>query len=578
MVYAAAYHNGVAYFGTNQGLYLQQETADGFTYALVPGTSGQVWELSKTTNGLLCGHNNGTFLIRGNTAKRISDRSGGWMTIGIDGNPDRFIQATYTGLQLLKESGGEFTFQNIPGFSAPIRFLHRIDKDKLLAIHGSRGGFILTMNQDNTQILQVDTLSDNVLTKTSALPTGNGVLLQSAQGRRLLQGDSLMVLDRIRDVPLRAGDYFLGGEVTEPWFIASTDRVKVYRAEELISELPLRLRFPYPKTIPWTENRWLFLLDEGYALVSPEKERPTMPSIILRSAHRYKNEWKWFTAKDELPTISYYNNDFRFSSALPLYDRTVKYRTRLKGYVEEWTEWSDSGERSFTNLPEGDYRFEVEANWYGTHTALSFTVLPPWYRSSVAYIAYALILSALIWLFYRFHLNRLRDQARRLEIVRRRELQRQRILTRNQELEDNVNRKSRELANSTLTLAKKNEMLLELREEIAKTRNDVGSKLNHNKIQKLIDRNLNNEEDWAIFESHFNGVHEAFLKRLRKKHTELTAGELKLAAYLRMDLSSKEIAPLLHISLRGVENKRYRLRKKLGLAGGDDLNRYLLEF
>ena len=59
---------------------------------------------------------------------------------------------------------------------------------------------------------------------------------------------------------------------------------------------------------------------------------------------------------------------------------------------------------------------------------------------------------------------------------------------------------------------------------------------------------------------------------------ELTPGDLRLAAYLKMNLSSKEIAPLLNISVRGVENKRYRLRKKLGLAEEANLAEFILSF
>jgi DNA-binding CsgD family transcriptional regulator len=251
----------------------------------------------------------------------------------------------------------------------------------------------------------------------------------------------------------------------------------------------------------------------------------------------------------------------------------------LVGYsAGDWSDWSVLGAREFTNLPAGNYRFEVEANWFGTRAERSFSVLPPWYQSKVAYLVYALLLMFLARLLYRLHLRRLSRQARHLEVLRQRELQRERIVARNRELRTDVKRKSKELANTTLTVAKKNEMLLALKEELAKGRDDPSVGIDHRKVGKLIDRNLNNKEDWAIFESHFNEVHEAFLKRLRKEHLELTTGDLKLAAYLRMDLSSKEIAPLLHISLRGVENKRYRLRKKIGLEGDDNLNRYLLEF
>lgn len=578
MVYSAAYYNGAAYFGTNQGLFLQRETTDGFTYSLLEGTSGQVWELQETGAGLLCGHNEGTFLVRDTTARKISGRSGGWMTIPINEDSTRFLQATYTGLQSLEWTAGEFVARNIDGFSAPIRFLCKLEENRLLAIHGSRGGFLLTMSGDYRKILRVDTLSGEVLTKTSALKTDDGYLLQNAQGRRLLRGDSLVAYDKMQRVPLRPGEYYLGGDRSGYRFVGNTEQVKMYQAGEVVAELPLRLRFPYPGIIPWTEDRWLFLLDEGYALVTPDKESGTTATLLLRAGHRPYNEWEWFAGMGDLPSVPYGDNDISFSAALPLYDRAVKYRSRLKGYAEEWTDWSASSEWEFTNLPEGDYDFEVEANWYGSSANLTFRVLPPWYRSSVAYLTYAFLFAVLLWFLYRLHLQRLRNQARRLEVIRRRELQRERIITRNRELEDNIKRKSRELANTTLTLAKKNEMLLQLREEIVKARRNTGRQLNHHKMSKLIDRNLNNEEDWAIFESHFNEVHEAFLKRLRKDHPLLTTGDLKLAAYLRMDLSSKEIAPLLHISLRGVENKRYRLRKKMELESGDDLNRYLLEF
>jgi hypothetical protein len=577
-VYTAAYYEGQAYFGTNQGLYLQQETTNGFAYSLIPGTSGQVWELRETKEGLLCGHNDGTFMIRNAVARKISSRSGGWMTIPVQGDSRKLLQATYTGLQLLEWDDGEIIAGNIRGLSAPIRQLAWIDVNKVLALHGSQGAFLLTMSQDTRRILRIDTLANPFLTKTSALNTPQGVLLQSTQGRRLLRNDSLVAHDIVSGVPLRVGEYFLSGHDEEYWFIAGPDRVKVYKEKKVTAELPLRLRFPYPKVIPWIGNSWLFLLNESYAVVTPQPETKVPPPMILRAGHRVENGWKWLAKAEGIPKIAFRNNDLRFSVALPVFDRVVSYRSRLLGYADKWTAWSKASEREFTNLPEGDYLFEVEASWFDSRTTLNFKVLPPWYRSRLAYVFYALLLSAALWVLYRLHLQRLRNQARRLEVVRQRELQRERIVARNRELKADVNQKSKELANTTLTLAKKNEMLLALKEELAKGKRTPSGTIDHRKIDKLIDRNLNNKEDWSIFESHFNEVHEAFLKRLRRACPELTTGDLKLAAYLRMDLNSKEIAPLLHISLRGVENKRYRLRKKIGLEGGDDLNRYLLEF
>ena len=96
-------------------------------------------------------------------------------------------------------------------------------------------------------------------------------------------------------------------------------------------------------------------------------------------------------------------------------------------------------------------------------------------------------------------------------------------------------------------------------------------------VIKIIDKNLNNEDDWAFFEEAFNNADKDFLKKVKAKHPSLTPNDLKLCAYLRLNLSSKEIAPLLNISYKSVEVKRYRLRKKMGLPHESSLTNYILE-
>ena len=76
---------------------------------------------------------------------------------------------------------------------------------------------------------------------------------------------------------------------------------------------------------------------------------------------------------------------------------------------------------------------------------------------------------------------------------------------------------------------------------------------------------------------HFDKVHSDFLVKLKETHPTVTGNELKLSAYLRMNLSTKEIAQLMNISVRGVEISRYRLRKKLGLPSEVGLFDYLIK-
>jgi DNA-binding CsgD family transcriptional regulator len=97
-----------------------------------------------------------------------------------------------------------------------------------------------------------------------------------------------------------------------------------------------------------------------------------------------------------------------------------------------------------------------------------------------------------------------------------------------------------------------------------------------NSLVHKIDKDIDNDSHWELFEIHLEQVHEDFLNRLREKHTDLSAKELKLSAYLRMNMSSKEISALMNISVRAVENNRYKLRKKLNLDGKDNLIDYIM--
>ena len=568
--YAARRYRGQFYVGTNQGLFRYRE--DGQSFTLVPGTAGQVWELRPTPDGLLCGHNDGTFLVNGDDARLVSSRSGGWQSLFVGADSTRILQANYAGLSRIDLS--EPSEARLEGLLTPLRYLARTGEREVLALHGSRGAYSVELSDDFRSIVAVDTFRRPDLVRPILTTFGDTLLVQTDEGVYQYRGGEFDTLTSFRGVAVRAGDYFLPGRPdSDEWFVVERDRLIPYRGEERQGAYPVSLRRSFPYLTALDDTTYLLCLEEAFALYTtdsfPKTVRQRDILLYLNGSTRGGTE--------DAPTLHYAENDLQFNFVLPVLDREIRYRSRLLGFSEEWSEWSTRGERTYTNLDEGDYRFEVEADWSGAVAAVPFTVRPPWYRTAGAYVGYALLLLVVGILLYRQHRRRLEQQARRLEAVQARQLQRQRIEARNEQLETENKRKSRELANTTLTLAKKNEMLLDLKEELAKTDSASDDGRKSRKLLHLIDRNLNSEEDWAIFESHFNEVHEAFLNRLRKAHPELTSGDFRLAAYLRMDLSSKEIAPLLHISVRGVENKRYRLRKKLDLDSNDNLNQYLQE-
>ena len=150
----------------------------------------------------------------------------------------------------------------------------------------------------------------------------------------------------------------------------------------------------------------------------------------------------------------------------------------------------------------------------------------------------------------------------------------------NEKLQSEIKSKSQQISNVAINVVRKNEILEEIRDELKQVKHEMGQQLPNIHYQKLmnsIERNVAGKEDWILFEENFNEVHEEFFKKLRIICPAISPSELRLAACLRMNLSTKEMAPALGISIRGVEIKRYRLRKKLGLGLDSNLVQYMMD-
>ena len=289
---------------------------------------------------------------------------------------------------------------------------------------------------------------------------------------------------------------------------------------------------------------------------------------------------------------------FYFSAGYSKHN-SVKYSTFLGGFDNGWSDWSAEAIREFTNLKKGNYKFVVrsinKADEEAYPAICEFEVLPPWYLTSKAKIIGVIVLILKIGLIER--LVRLRMKKVRLIIEKEQEerlfreeqkrieekliRQKDNINQRNQQLRaENIN-KSKELASTNMDIIKKNHFLTELKEDLEKIKKS--SLLNQklaNSIKLLIAKinsDINKGENWEVFEDYFDTIHEQYLHRMKDKYPHLTAKDLRLGTYLRMNLPTKEIAPLMNISVRGVEISRYRLRKKLALSRNDNLNEFLMK-
>jgi len=154
------------------------------------------------------------------------------------------------------------------------------------------------------------------------------------------------------------------------------------------------------------------------------------------------------------------------------------------------------------------------------------------------------------------------------------------VTLRNDKLEADINFKNSELASSAMHLVKKGELLTNMKSELAQLMKRVDNEQVVSELKKMIkalSEDDNIDKEWENFAKHFDQVHSDFVIKLKEKHPAISGNELKLCAYLRMNLSTKEIAQLMNISVRGVEISRYRLRKKLGITTEVSLFDYLIK-
>ena len=591
--YTALLDEDLLYVGTNHGLYVRTYPSTE-EFRIVEGTQLQVWDLSMQDSILLCGHNNGTFQINGTNARRVSPISGGWHLQPYPLRQDLLLQSTYTGFVLLQKDMHGWSFdRRIEGFQLPIKKFFFDEEGYIWALHSTEGLWRSRFNETLDSVAFQQSIDESF-----GLPTTFGLDLVEINNELIIRADTSLyhwdpASERMQPITTfngvklpRQRISLLPGNGAE-WFIATADRVFWYRNDSLLNDFSIKLVPNFEEVISIGPDTYLFCMDNGFALLEasdPKKTdqhlvRPIISRIeVLRPKSRQLVPFRLSGEKGQRTLeFSPQERQFRFYFALPYHGEPIRYRYRIVNYDEEWSDWSQLALIEIAKLPAGDYVFELQAD-HGEGTARqAFRVLPHWYETTFAKTVYLLLAILAAFLLWNWHQVRLRKQLQALEAEKEKQLQEERIKARNEKLQQDVLRKSQELANSTFNLVRKNEILIQLKEGLTGNHRPDTTK-NNKQLIRLIDRHLTDEEDWKIFETNFNQVHEVFFKKLKAEYPDLTPGDMRLAAYLKMNLSSKEIAPLLNISLRGVENKRYRLRRKMDLDSDTNLTDFLMQY
>jgi len=138
-------------------------------------------------------------------------------------------------------------------------------------------------------------------------------------------------------------------------------------------------------------------------------------------------------------------------------------------------------------------------------------------------------------------------------------------------LSKDIEFKTKELTTHALHLAKKNEVLTDLKDKAKALKAGANADPGYQMLIQTINFDLQDDNNWENFSRYFEEVHKDFNKNAQQKYPAITTNDLRLMALLKMNLSSKEIANILNISSDGIKKARQRLRKKMGINSNDSL-------
>ena len=608
------------YFATNYGLLYQNYTdwknGNSSHFNVVPELKEFIWSTSVFDGQLIVGSASGTFLVKENgSVKRISSMAGGWTLQRLKTDSNYLIQGNYSGLSLFKKDAqGEWSFfKQMQKEIHPIKELAQDNEGTIYFKHAYEGLYRCRLSS-GLDIEKIEIAKNNpvytITPKNSIFEYNGKVYITSDSG--ILKWEGRKDIELAPEIERQLGGSrkskkIIPGDNNEYWILRRnrSDRFD-YLVEGNNGEVKshqqffihnFNLNYDYEKIKLLDKDEYLLFGGNVLALFSMRNSfkenylyyKPYFSQLLFRDEDKWKEE---AIGGDSTITVPNKFDCFLLRYTFPVFDRDVRYRYKLGGngvQQDNWSDWVSAGEREFLNMSPGVYQFSVQTDLVPNTISIRIIVLPPWYWSFWAKFIYLILFSLGIFLLLRWYAAGLRaKQQQELQKMTGELRKKQEAVEREQEnlkkeqLEMNLNAKAREAADSAMTLIKKNEFLQKIRRDLIKIKEENDKNLvisQSDRLIKKIDNNIKDEhEEWMLFESNFNQVHEQFYKNMLEKYPGLTANDLKFAAYLKMNLTSKEIAPLLSITVKSLELKRHRLRKKMNMSADQNLNEVLMKF
>ncbi len=615
MIYDVDIYGEDIHIVSNQGVFRYNNDK----LSSIPTLEEQAWTLFRSGDQLLCGHNKGSIEINlDRRTQLVSDVRGGlcFKEIEIYGE-SILMQGTYTYLNIYrKDAANRWQFSNsILNFIHMARNIEVDHRGNIWIEHMRKGVFKIQLDpklESVTEFKHYTSLDgeDESRIISSKLFKINGRIV-------LTDGIKFYTYDDIEDsiIPYNDMNEQLSGmgpifsvsqiDNQKYWFVSERaiylvdcaattftilDRIAYNTFGSFSTEKRASVR--HDKA---TESSYLFL----------DNTIVKIPDSRIGRASENHNKEMWISqfitfdksSQQELHKVgdkivlNANNNRVKIYISYPSHDN-ISYgvRYKLEGALDNWSHNISNMELEFTQLESGDYRLIVEAfNSSGVIASVEqrFTILRPWYASQIAILIFIVLsLIAVSSFFYLINRRVIRardaqmEQQKILHMVEITRQEREIEKLKSKQLESDLSVKSKEVSEFAMSNIAHQEFLNELRDEMIEQKNKGQyTKNNLDKLLKMLNRNIvTTEESWSIFQTNFDRIHENFFRNLKERYPNLTAGDLRLCALLRLNLPTKDMARLMSISIRGVDAARYRLRKKLNIPSEESLIDFMINF
>lgn len=601
-VYCAANRPECLYVGTNKGLYAAKPTLDGAAdFQFVSSLKGQVWNLYDVNGELLVAHDKGLFRLRHGNLEEI--RHGGVYTFQpIPMHPGWYISGNYNGFSVYHSADGVLNYRNdIRGYTNLVQDCAFDKEGNLWVIHSRTELMRIRLDKSCSQV------QESEIYELPAVPTQKVRAVMCPIDQELVFLDNEGHAYKYNELKnnLQPDEYYTSllkpinqGALSvqysgDMYWQVSQEGVsflrKDYNKIALYSRLFTNVSDNFTpkgfrKMMRISEKSYAVGLLNGMGIIDTDK----MGQQLIRVPHVRKMEavgeagsLLLAAEKGNKWTVPpHVNNVVLWLTSLDR-DGQVEYRISERG--RDWEVIYD-GMIHLTYLAPGDYTVEIRgSNGYGGYSEAEvhrIHVDAPWYATVYAFALYALLLLGAGYGIRRTYKYKTRKHEREIKAEEERKRIEELSLFQLNGLKEELENKNSKLMSITMLGVQNNTFLKKTREEISELLGEEATsaqKMQIRRIMKEIDRQLSDQTGWNNFAEHFNNTCNGFFDRLNEQHSKLTNNDLRLCAYIRMNLSAKEIASLMNISTNSVEMAKYRLRKKLDLDESVTLNQYLSE-